>query len=251
MTGWQDLESELDLWHGAGRTASLWWRDDDAVDVTAALERLTALTEGHGIPLTLAAIPARLTDDLVARVEGLRHISVAQHGWKHVNHAPSKEKSCEFGATRALADCLEEIGAGWRRIASCKRALPVFVPPWNRIDPALFDRLAELGLRAVSTFKPRTSRLAGAGLAWINTHADVIAWRAGRSFAGRQAVLRQLIGHLQDRRAGRVDPDEPTGILTHHLVHDHDTWAFLEMLAASTEAHPGARWVCLSEFVQR
>ena len=28
--GWPDLTAELDRWGEAGRTATLWWRDDDA-----------------------------------------------------------------------------------------------------------------------------------------------------------------------------------------------------------------------------
>ena len=44
-SGWAVLEAELDLWQAAGRTASFWWRDDDAVAATPALSRLLALPE--------------------------------------------------------------------------------------------------------------------------------------------------------------------------------------------------------------
>ena len=37
---WDRLEREIDAWAAAGREATLWWRDDDAVAATAELERL-------------------------------------------------------------------------------------------------------------------------------------------------------------------------------------------------------------------
>ena len=43
MTGWADLDAELDRWKAAGRAATLWWRDDDATRPTPALDRLLAL----------------------------------------------------------------------------------------------------------------------------------------------------------------------------------------------------------------
>ena len=44
---WQDLRDELDRWAEAGRTATLWWRDDDAVMPGPLLDRLAErLSEG-------------------------------------------------------------------------------------------------------------------------------------------------------------------------------------------------------------
>ncbi|MEK9660397.1 MAG: hypothetical protein VW644_01455, partial [Alphaproteobacteria bacterium] len=40
---WDALAAELDVWAAAGRTATLWWRDDDADAASPALERLLAL----------------------------------------------------------------------------------------------------------------------------------------------------------------------------------------------------------------
>ena len=65
-------------------------------------------------------------------------------------------------------------------------ASPVFVPPWNRIAPALLPRLRALGFRGLSTFRrsPRRAQPAP-GLAQINTHLDPIDWRGGRGLAAR------------------------------------------------------------------
>ncbi|RUW55421.1 polysaccharide deacetylase, partial [Mesorhizobium sp. M1A.F.Ca.ET.072.01.1.1] len=41
---WQPLVEELACWRRADRKAEFWLRDDDAVDPTAALDRLLELT---------------------------------------------------------------------------------------------------------------------------------------------------------------------------------------------------------------
>jgi hypothetical protein len=76
----------------------------------------------------------------------------------------------------------------------------------------------------------------------MNTHVDVLTWRGRTGFAGRKKVLRELIGHLQARRTGVVDPDEPVGLLTHHRDHDEAAWEFVENLLRVTSRHPAARW---------
>jgi hypothetical protein len=44
-----------------------------------------------------------------------------------------------------------------------------------------------------------------------------------------------------------VDAEEPTGILTHHLVQDEATDTFLRKLAAITGVHRAARWLDATE----
>ncbi|HYC14539.1 MAG TPA: hypothetical protein VEC75_09825, partial [Stellaceae bacterium] len=81
---WSDLEAELDRWSGAGRQATFWWRDDDAVAATAALARLLALAEGA--PLALAVVPGNAEPSLAAALAGAPSVRVVQHGWRHLNH---------------------------------------------------------------------------------------------------------------------------------------------------------------------
>ena len=45
MTSWAELDLELDRWSAVGRAAILWWRDDDAAEQTAAVDRLLAVAE--------------------------------------------------------------------------------------------------------------------------------------------------------------------------------------------------------------
>lgn len=245
MSGWAALERELDAWHAAGRTASLWWRDDDAVEPTAALDRLVALGRTHGVPLALAVVPAEARAALVARVDAEPRVTPLQHGYAHKNHAAEGSKNGELGPARPLAVNLGELAQGWQRMGALfgARALPVLVPPWNRIDPALVPHLAALGFRGLSCFGARQASAPAPGLVQVNSHLDIVAWRAGRGFVGEAKALGELVAHLGARRLGRADPDEPTGLLTHHLVHDEAGWAFVAALLARSVRHPAVRWL--------
>ena len=55
--------------------------------------------------------------------------------------------------------------------------------------------------------------------------------------------IARTVEHLSARRERRVDVDEPTGILTHHLDLGTDAWDFLHELCARTRVHKAARWL--------
>ena len=246
MSAWDDLARELDAWADAGRTATLWWRDDDATAPTAELERLLALQAEHGPPLALAVIPGRMARELPARLDdharGGHDISVLQHGYRHLNHAPEGEKKMELGAHRPAPLVVAELAAGWQALDSVPRRLAVLVPPWNRIAPRLVPMLPELGYRGLSGFGPRQRAAPVAGLRQVNTHVDPVDWRHGRRTLPDAAIAAQATQHLAARRSGRVDEDEATGLLTHHLLFDDGAWAAAAVLFR-TASHPAARWL--------
>jgi hypothetical protein len=233
---WQRLAAELDRW-GPGE-ATLWWRDDDAALPTPALDRLLALGPQ---PLALAVIPGQASALLPERLAG-RPVDVLQHGFAHVNHEPAGEKKAELGSARPAATVLGELARGRQRLERLfgRRALPVLVPPWNRIAEALVDRLPGLGYAGLSTYGPRP---AAPGLHRVNTHVDIIDWRGGRAFIGAAAALDLTLAHLSARRTGRADRREPTGILTHHLVMAEAGFAFLGELLAASARHPAVQWL--------
>ena len=246
MDCWDELQRELDRWQAVGLRASLWWRDDDAIEPTAALDRLLDLTADRDIAICLAVVPAAAGAPLAARLAGAGAVDVAQHGYAHRNHAPATAKKSEFGDDRPIADRLGELAAGRRRLARLfgRRLLPVLVPPWNRIDPALIAGLGEVGLAGLSTSGARRQASPAAGITQANIHCDPIDWHQGRGFVGTDRALHRLIAHLRARReGGATDPTEPTGLLTHHLVMDVDAWRFVRRLARQTTAHLGARWL--------
>lgn len=256
MTGWALLANELDAWAAAGRRATFWWRDDDAGAPVAALERLLSIAAATSVPLALSVIPAEAVPDLAARLAGERGIALLQHGWAHFNRAPAGTRKSEFPPQLPTATAEADLRRGRRRLETLLRAehmelLPVLVPPWNRLHGGLMQRLPSLGFAGISTYLARSSAEPVAGLRMVNTHVDVIDWRGGRGFIGREPAIGLLVDHLAARRRGSVDPEEPTGLLTHHLAHDEPVWAFLSELLDRSRSHAATRWLAAGTLFPR
>ena len=247
---WSDLSNELDAWHGEGRIASLWWRDDDAAAPVPALDRLADLAHEHAVTVGLAVIPALAQPSLEPWLEPVR-AEVLQHGWAHRSHAAGGEKKSELGRHRVPGVMTVELSKGLvklRELAGA-RFQPVLVPPWNRIDPALIPTLPRAGFRGLSAYGPRPSVEPAPGLRQTNCHVDVVDWRGGRGFVGRDRALAAVVAHLVARRARTVDPAEPTGLLTHHAVHEESTWTFIARFLERTWHHPATRWLAPGEAI--
>ena len=244
MASWTELDEELRRWAGSGRRATLWWRDDDAGSATPALARLLALSRDHGAPLCLAVIPQQADETLMEAIDG-HACAVLQHGLAHENRAPEGEKKSEFGPHRPEYEMLADVAIGFEGLRGRfgGRHLPVFVPPWNRIAATLLPLLPLARIAALSTYRPRDSGEPAPGLRQVNCHADPIAWHDGRRFLGEEAAVGQIVEHLSRRRQGLCDADEPTGILTHHRIHDEGMWAFLEQLFRQTGQSDSAHWL--------
>jgi hypothetical protein len=246
MANWDDLTRELDAWGEADLVASFWWRDDDAVAPSAALDRLLATSVESAAPLALAVIPKNAEAALAARVDDSgANVGVLQHGYAHANHAGEGDKKIELGRERPTEIVIAELGVGWERLHKLfgPRALPVMVPPWNRIAAHIVPMLPEMGYRGLSTFEARKRPEAVRGLTQVNTHIDVIDWKGNRGFVGTEAALDAAIDHLRARRTGAADRDEPTGLLTHHLAHDPPADDFIKDFIRRTRAHAAARWL--------
>ncbi|MCV3270812.1 polysaccharide deacetylase family protein [Roseobacter sinensis] len=223
---WDPLRAELALWRRAALPLPLWWRDDDAVSATPALERLSALAEELALPVHLAVIPAFADRSLARAVADTPLLRPTVHGWAHENRAPRGEKKAEFGAVHA--DTAELLGRGLDTLRDLfgHAIAPAFVAPWNRLHGDVPPHLAMAGYRAVSTFAPRPTVEPLPGLVQVNAHIDPIDWHGTRSLVAPDRIVARTVATLQDRRQGRADPTEPLGYLTHHLVHDADIWSF-------------------------
>ena len=247
---WSDLSEELDAWHGEGRIASLWWRDDDATAPVPALDRLAGLAREHEVTVGVAAIPAFAEPSLASWLESVR-VEVLQHGWAHRSHAAAGEKNIELGHHRATRAVVTELSDGLAKLRELAgpRFVPVLVPPWNRIDPALIRELSQAGFRGLSTYGPRNAEMPAPKCRQTNTHVDVVDWRGGRGFVGLDRALSAAVAHLAARRARLADPAEPTGLLTHHAVHEESTWAFIARFIERTRNHPAVRWLSPREAI--
>jgi peptidoglycan/xylan/chitin deacetylase (PgdA/CDA1 family) len=241
------LTEELDRWHDGGRTARLWLRDDDAVEPTAALERLIELLRAHAVPCLLAAIPMLATPELAERTAEEPLLTVGMHGVRHANHAPPGRKTEETPSERGLDRIRSDWAQARERLVSLfgPAAGVCYVPPWNRIGREAAALLPELGFQALSGFGPRPLG-ASPQLIELNTHVDLMDWRGGR--VGRQegdiaADMTQALGQA------RADGWRPVGLLAHHLVHDAAAWEALDTVLNLCARHPAARWCVPAELL--
>lgn len=166
-------------------------------------------------------------------------VDIAVHGYVHANHAPAAEKPQELGPHRPHEAILSELADGLARLRRlfAGQALPMLVPPWNRIDPALLPRLPGIGFRSISAFGPAERLPAVPGLTVANADLDLIDWRGTRRCRPHAELVADLLRLLRDR----PEPSRPVGVLAHHLVHDEAAWEFLHRLF---EASRGlAQWV--------
>ncbi len=129
------------------------------------------------------------------------------------------------------------------------------VAMWDRLAAEL-DRWDAAGRRA--TFWWRDDDAAAGALGYlglstsgqrhrVNTHIDIIDWAGDPGIAGDDARLEAAVAHLSDRLDGRCDADEPTGLLTHHLVQDEAFWRFIDRFVGAIRRHPAAAWIDLTE----
>lgn len=251
MTPSEEPESDAQKHHFAellddaaarGLRIPFWWRDDDAETATPALDRLLRLAAKHEVPLALAVVPKNATRALADRLASEPRVSVLQHGWQHRNYAPEGAKKEELGDHRPASKVIEELRLGFDRLAVLfpEQFLPVLVPPWNRIADEVREQRSEVGLAGLSIFGPAP---AGAPH-WVNPHLDIFEWRPTRRPVDRAAAYAVLSAELERRIAG--DP-EPIGIMTHHLVHDDESWELLDDLLALLRSHRAATWPSASE----
>lgn len=245
IDAWAMLHHELDLWAESGKTATLWWRDDDATEETPQLHALDALSREMKIPVSVAVIPARLQRSLPQFLHARDNFIAMQHGYSHSNYAAIDAKKIELGGKRSTDEIQTELSAGRLQLAKAfgEQFIPVLVPPWNRIEPRVYSALTNAGFSGVSKMWTRESAYPLKGLLQVNTHLDPVNWRHDRGFIGENGAIEQIHRHLSARRLEGGDIAEPSGILTHHLSQNDEVWAFCRTLFKILNRHPAVRWL--------
>jgi hypothetical protein len=266
MTGvWSDARRELDLWSRQGLTARFWIRDDDASERSAPLARLDALAQRFDVTIGLAVIPGTMHPDLPDYLNDLQNFRPMCHGWRHINHGP-RNRPGEFGGDRPLAQLVQDAQAARKVfVHHFRRTHPIFVPPFNRISPALTRLLPDLGFAAVSAIPSRLSReLLGlqARIGWIprfklpwlsatpriDVQIDLIDWKA-KTAVDSAVIARALVHQLRGRRkAGQAQSSSPIGLLTHHLAHDAAIWRLCDELLDMLRRQDAVEFIDLAEW---
>jgi hypothetical protein len=241
LAAWSRLDAALADAAREGRVVDVWWRDDDAIQPSPALDRLLALANDLALPVALAVIPAKAEPALARRLADEPFASVIVHGFSHKNHAPAGAKKRELG-DRPPEVVSRELSEGLAGLATLfgTRCLPILAPPWNRIDPALLPDLHQAGYHGLSTFGPRSEKRAF-GLTFANAHWDPIDWRGHRGLGDEASLIEAIARFVEARR------DEPLGLLTHHLVHDAWIWGAVERLLSRLASSPAIRYRTAAE----
>ena len=257
----QVLKSELNEWQDIGKTATFWWRDDDACHPAASLAQLLKISDKHQVPLALAAIPRGLDRRVINSIASTSTVTVLQHGYSHINYAPENQKKMELGLARPLDIVCTELQEGRKVLQKefDKQFHPVLVPPWNRIANEIIQELPQLGFDGYSVFgvvgsnqthdntsnEKRIQQVADAQTLFVqaNVHVDIIDWRNTRRTFPFDEIVAQIVVHLQARRSGNASIDEATGFMTHHLVHDEQAWAFINGLFDCCHQYQSVKWL--------
>lgn len=203
------------------------------------LDRLLDLSAARGLPITLAVIPDGSFDGLHQAMSRPR-VSAAQHGTDHRNRGVGA--SSQFSPGAPMDQIVADLSRGLARLSDLPGMLPCYVPPWNALDPHVEAALVPAGFSAVSA--SGGERLCGP-LRRLDVHVDILRWKEGPRFRGEASVLRRLTDRFESlRKAGCWR--EPTGVLTHHLVHDAAAWDFLESASEGCFADPRLAWTDLA-----
>ena len=144
---WAMLQNELDLWVESGKTATFWWRDDDAVEETPKIKLLDRLSRDMQVPVSVAVIPAVMHDSLVQYLHQRDNFTAMQHGYSHRSYALKAAKKIELGGDRSCDEIQAELDRGRRLLSTAfgEQFIPVLVPPWNRIESRIYPTLASAG----------------------------------------------------------------------------------------------------------
>jgi hypothetical protein len=260
-----EARRELDVWAARGLKASFWMRDDDAVEVSDNLILLREVAARHGVKIGLAIIPGQAVPELAGLLDAnARHFYPMCHGWQHINYNTGR-KPAEFGAERPHRSVLRDAELALASFSrTFRKAKPIFVPPFNRITPALIRALPHVGFFGVSlmptTFEQKLARLGSElnvsspipipdlrGGNRIDVHVDLINWQT-RSAQDYRVVAQQLVRELRYRRLGYVRTDSPIGLLTHHLAHDSSIWRACDDVLNFLRSHHAVQFVDLGRW---
>jgi hypothetical protein len=234
------LEHELGAWRRLGHTPRLWWRDDDARKPTAALDRL--LEAANGTPIALAIIPDGDLPALAKRLNGDTGVTVSQHGIDHQNRLPEGGRRSEYAEGTSQDAVNAAIARGRDALKAAGFDPRFYTPTWNEFDDRLLTAVRAAGYL---TFSAGIKGYPTHGLKHLGADVDVLRWKEDPpQFKGEVRILDLLRKRLEERRRARRY-GEPIGMLTHHLVHDEPTWAFLNWFVGYSK--PRFSWCNFTE----
>lgn len=226
----------------------LWWRDDDAIEDGPELRRIIELSARWDVPLALAVIPALAKSSLV-EIGQEPKIDFLVHGFAHENHAPNGERKAEFTSGMDLGGLRRMLSDGHTRLKRLvPKALPVFVPPWNRFPSEHLRELEAAAYSGFSAWGSETGWRYNGGIRIANTHLDLIDWKGGASPKPIERLLSEFhnLCWATDRAA-----NAPIGILTHHKQMPGEAFGHLEEFFRYVARQPDFVWTSARSIFRR
>ncbi|SQD78143.1 polysaccharide deacetylase family protein [Moritella yayanosii] len=241
MSNWQILADEIQQWSSP---VQFWWRDDDAVANSGALQRLLMLADQFSIPVHLAVIPDSLQTSLsvINKAQHRANCYVLQHGYDHQNYALEGQRKIELGGSQPLPELLHKLAQGQKILKSQfgEQYLNILVPPWNRIADEVARELPDMGYTQLSVLGTKEQVETDFN---VNVHIDIIDWKR-RCFAGEELILTNMISHLRNKRLASLSGNiKPCGLMTHHLKHDLNCWLFISKFFQFCQRHENIEWL--------
>ncbi len=250
MSSWQALDDEVARWRDAGRDVELWWRDDDATDTGAALDRLLALAArdrgAAGTRRRARRVPRR---HWPSGWPPSPAIDVLQHGYAHANHALPPDKKSELGPHRPAMLVLGELGTGrmaLERLFATARSAGAGAA----LEPHRARRSFRLCRRSASAAcRPSPPGAAPSRFEACGRSTRTSTSSTGKTGATLSAMMPHVAALVEALRQSRSATSEPVGVLSHHLAMDEGAWDFLRSILgkgnkiAGCETMLGARLV--------
>lgn len=130
-------------------------RLDDVGKEEACVWTLLNIFLQQSLPVACQVVPLWLTEDTIHKLNQMAtyhhpHVILHQHGYAHVNHAPSGKKY-EFGHSRSCASQDADITNGMKILEAAfpSHFVPYFTSPHDRLNQDTLDILEKLAFKGV------------------------------------------------------------------------------------------------------
>lgn len=230
---------------GNAEPACIYFRADDVAVPGRRFYRMMELFSQYRVPLSLAVVPAWLTQERWDSLQntGVRSSSLwcwHQHGWRHVNHEKIG-KNQEFGSVRLYSELKHDILKGKRRLENIlgNHFYPVFTPPWNRCNQKTLALLKECRYLAVSR-NCGALPAAPEKLPDLCVDVDLHTRKDKDPVSGWNRLFKGL---TKDISTGRC------GIMLHHQKMNAAAFDFLEILLKTLKGYRDIRLVNFKDLV--
>ncbi len=255
---WRRLPQDLDILIGDciragceradGKAAGyIFFRADDVAVPGRQFSQMMELFAAYGVPLSLAVVPAVLTQPRWQYLNGFEKMNPGrwcwhQHGWRHINHETEGKKQ-EFGGARATAAIKRDLAHGKKRLEMLMedRFFPVFTPPWNRCSRDTLNVLKELGYAAVSR-SSGSKALPPSGLPDYYVNVDLHTRKERHPTEGWKNLFAELKQAFAQKHCG---------IMIHHRMMNTAAFDFLEILLEKLVETPDLRLVHFKDLVEK